>query len=418
MLGALKNAFRIADLRQKLIFTALMLVVYRIGSYIPTPGVNASDLANQLGQGSIFGLLDLFAGGALGRFTIFALGVNPYITSSIIFQLLGSVIPSLQELAKEGIEGRKKIAQYTRYGTVVLAVIQAIGTMLVIQQYGAVKNPGFGSAVVIVSTLTAGTMFLMWLGELITERGIGNGISLIIFFGIIARLPATTVTIIQSVGSGGIGIFAVLAFLVIALAMIAGVIMMQEAQRRIPVQYAKRVVGRKMYGGQSTHIPLRVNQAGVIPVIFASSVLVFPVTIMQFVPGWTKYINLFSPTSLLYNVLYALLIVFFTYFYVAITFNPMDVAENLQKQAGFIPGLRPGRPTAAYIERVLSRITLVGALFLVVISILPTVLTSLFGFGAFYFGGTSLLIMVGVALDTMRQIETHLLMRHYEGFIK
>ncbi len=418
MLDALKNAFKIPDLRSKLLFTAAMLVVYRIGSFVPTPGVDAAGLASQLGQGSIFGLLDLFAGGALGRFTIFALGVNPYITSSIIFQLLQVVIPSLEELAKEGLEGRKKIAQYTRYGTVVLAIIQAIGTMLVVERYGAVTNPGLGSTVLIVSTLTAGTMFLMWLGEMISERGIGNGISLIIFFGIVARMPSTIRNIGQSVGAGGIGPFAVLAFLVIAVLTIAGVVMIQEAQRRIPVQYAKRVVGRKMYGGQSTHIPLRVNQAGVIPVIFASSVLVFPVTIMQFVPAWSKYIDVFSPSSIWYNIIYVLLIVFFTYFYTAITFNPMQIADNLKKQSGFVPGLRPGRPTANYLERVLTRITLVGAVFLAFIAVLPTLLTSAFGLGAFYFGGTSLLILVGVALDTMRQIETQLLMRHYEGFIK
>ncbi|MBO8126504.1 MAG: preprotein translocase subunit SecY [Firmicutes bacterium] len=418
MLGALRNALKISDLRSKILFTAAMLVVYRIGSFVPTPGVNATDLANQLGQGSIFGLLDLFAGGALGRFTIFALGVNPYITSSIIFQLLQVVIPRLEELAKEGVEGRKKIAQYTRYGTVVLGIIQAFGTLLVIQRYGAVTNPGIGSTILIVSTLTAGTMFLMWLGEMITERGIGNGVSLIIFFGIVARLPSTVRSIAQSVGAGGVGPFAVLAFLVIAVITIAGVVLIQEAQRRVPVQYAKRVIGRKMYGGQSTHIPLRVNQAGVIPVIFASSVLVFPVTIMQFVPAWSKYMDLFSPSSVLYNVIYVLLIIFFTYFYTAITFNPMQVADNLKKQSGFVPGLRPGRPTANYLERVLSRITLVGAIFLAFIAVLPTILTSTFGLGAFYFGGTSLLIMVGVALDTMRQIETHLLMRHYEGFIK
>lgn len=418
MLGALRNALKISDLRSKILFTAAMLVVYRIGSFVPTPGVNATELANQLGQGSIFGLLDLFAGGALGRFTIFALGVNPYITSSIIFQLLQVVIPRLEELAKEGVEGRKKIAQYTRYGTVVLGIIQAFGTLLVIQRYGAVTNPGIGSTILIVSTLTAGTMFLMWLGEMITERGIGNGVSLIIFFGIVARLPSTVRSIAQSVGAGGVGPFAVLAFLVIAVITIAGVVLIQEAQRRVPVQYAKRVIGRKMYGGQSTHIPLRVNQAGVIPVIFASSVLVFPVTIMQFVPAWSKYMDLFSPSSVLYNVIYVLLIIFFTYFYTAITFNPMQVADNLKKQSGFVPGLRPGRPTANYLERVLSRITLVGAIFLAFIAVLPTILTSTFGLGAFYFGGTSLLIMVGVALDTMRQIETHLLMRHYEGFIK
>lgn len=427
MLDALRNAFQIADLRKKLIFTALMLVVYRLGSFVPAPGVDASRLLDAFsGQGgSVFGLLDLFAGGNLSRFTVFALGVNPYITSSIIVQLLAVVIPKLEEMMKEGVEGRKKIAQYTRWGTVVLAVIQAFGTYLWISRIPvsggvgtALTDSGPLNAALIVVTLTAGSMFLMWLGEIISEYGIGNGISLIIFFGIVARIPASAIQIAQSIGQGGISLLSVLFFMVVAVGVIAGVIMIQEGQRRIPVQYAKRVVGRKLYGGASTNIPLRVNQAGVIPVIFASSVLAFPLTILTYFPQAQRFSRIIGYGTFLYNLVYVLLIFFFTYFYTAITFNPMQVADNMKKYGGFIPGLRPGRPTAEYMERVLTRITLVGAAFLAIIALLPTLLTDALKLRAFYFGGTSLLIMVGVALDTMRQIEAHLLMRHYEGFIK
>lgn len=416
LLSTMQNAFRIADLRRKILFTLAMLVVFRIGSFIPVPGIDASGLASKFGQGNIFGLLDLFAGGSLRRFTIFAMGVNPYITSSIIIQLLTIVIPSLEEMAKEGVEGRKKIQQLTRYGTVLLAIIQGYGTVAYVREF--IITPGFFTTATIILTLTAGTMFLMWLGEKISERGIGNGISLIIFAGIVARLPSSALTTFQAIGAGGINPFAVVIFLILAVVVIAAVVLIQEGQRRIPVQYPKRVVGRKVYGGQSTHIPLRVNQAGVIPVIFASSILAVPATIGLFVPGlrfldrWLGY-NTFG-----YNFLYALFVVFFTYFYTAVTFNPMQIADNMKKYGGFIPGLRPGRPTAEYLERVLTRITLVGALFLAAIAVLPSIATGVFGYGAFAFGSTSLLIMVGVALDTMKQIEAHLLMRHYEGFMK
>ncbi|MGE5507657.1 MAG: preprotein translocase subunit SecY [Chitinophagales bacterium] len=425
MLSALKNAFQIADLRKKLLFTALMLVVYRLGSFVPVPGVNASRLVDLFSQsGNIFGVLDLFAGGNLSKFTVFALGVNPYITSSIIVQLLTVVIPKLEELAKEGVEGRKKMAQYTRYGTVLLAVIQAYGTYLLISRaqltggLSAVINPGTLTTLLIITTLTAGSMFLMWLGEIISEFGIGNGISLIIFFGIVARMPAAAIQMVQSIGTGGLNVLSVLAFLVISVAIIAGVILVQEGQRRVPVQYAKQMRGRKLYGGASTHIPLRVNQAGVIPVIFASSILAFPLTILSYFPAAQRVARIFGYGSFWYNFIEVILIVFFTFFYTAISFNPIQVADNMKKYGGFIPGLRPGRPTAEYLERVLTRITLVGALFLAAIAVLPTILTTIFRMRAFYFGGTSLLIMVGVALDTMRQIEAHLLMRHYEGFIK
>ncbi|MDI6870747.1 MAG: preprotein translocase subunit SecY [Bacillota bacterium] len=425
MLDALKNAFQIADLRKKLVFTALMLVVYRLGSFIPVPGVDPEQLTNLFRQGgNIFGLLDLFAGGNLSRFTVFALGVNPYITASIIIQLLTVVIPKLEEMAKEGVEGRKKLAQYTRYGTVLLAVIQAYGTYLLISRTqltggaSAIIDPGLLTTLLIITTLTAGSMFLMWLGEIISEFGIGNGISLIIFFGIVARIPASIISIAQSIGAGGLNPLAVLGFLVIAVFIIAGVIMIQEGQRRIPVQYAKRVVGRRLYGGASTNLPLRVNQAGVIPVIFASSVLALPLTLLSYFPAAARFARVFGYGSFWYNFIEVILIIFFTFFYTAISFNPLQVADNMKKYGGFIPGLRPGRPTAEYLERVLTRITFVGALFLAAIAVLPTILTGVFRMQAFYFGGTSLLIMVGVALDTMRQIEAHLLMRHYEGFIK
>lgn len=425
MLEALKNAFQIADLRKKLVFTALMLVVYRLGSFVPAPGVDPAGLANLFRQGgNVFGLLDLFAGGNLSRFTVFALGVNPYITASIIVQLLTVVIPKLEEMAKEGVEGRKKLAQWTRYGTVLLAIVQAYGTYLLISRSGltdgatAIVNPGPLTTLLIITTLTAGSMFLMWLGEIISEYGIGNGISLIIFFGIVARLPAAAIQIFQSIGTGGINLLSVIGFLVIAVLVIAGVIMIQEGQRRVPVQYAKRVVGRKLYGGASTNIPLRVNQAGVIPVIFASSVLALPITLLSYFPKAQGVARAIGYGTFWYSFIEVILIIFFTYFYTAISFNPMQVADNMKKYGGFIPGMRPGRPTAEYLERVLARITFVGALFLAAIAVLPGILTGVFRMRAFYFGGTSLLIMVGVALDTMRQIEAHLLMRHYEGFIK
>jgi preprotein translocase subunit SecY len=422
VLEALRNALRIGDLRTKILYTAALLIVYRIGSHVPVPGVDAAQLAESLGigQGNIFGFLDLFSGGALGRFTVFAMGVNPYITASIIVSLLQIVIPQWEEMAKEGVEGRKKLQQYTRYGTVVLGIVQALSVTLLARNMGVVTNPGFFTLSLIVITLTAGTMFLMWLGEKITQHGIGNGISLIIFTGIIARLPYGAIQAVQSVGKGGVSLISLLAFAVLAVVIIAGIVMVQEGQRRIPVQYAKRMVGRRMYGGQSTHIPLRVNMAGVIPVIFASSLLTFPLTIAQFVPalgGITRYMN-YGTWG--YNLIYALLVLFFTYFYTAVTFNPVEVANNMKKNGGFIPGLRPGRPTSEYLDRVMTRITLFGAIFLAVIAVMPYIVAGLTRVPTsfLYFGGTGLLIVVGVALDTMKQIEAHLLLRHYEGFLK
>ncbi|MBI2914509.1 MAG: preprotein translocase subunit SecY [Firmicutes bacterium] len=422
MFEALKNAVRIADLRRKIVYTAALLAVFRIGSYVPVPGVDAKALAERLGAGTgnIFGFLDLFAGGALGRFTIFAMGVNPYITASIIIQLLTIVIPKLEEMAKEGIDGRKKIAQFTRYGTVALGLVQAFGITMAARANAAVADPSFFNLLLIVMTLTAGTSFLMWLGEKISENGIGNGISLIIFTGIVARIPFGAVTTVSAIGQGGISPVGVAIFLVLALFVLAGVVMVQEGQRRIPVQYAKRVVGRRMYGGQSSHIPMKVNHAGVIPVIFASSVLTFPLTLAQFVPALAKVNNLMGYGTATYSIFYAVLVIFFTYFYTAVSFNPSEVANNIKKWGGFIPGLRPGKPTAEYLDRILTRITLAGAVFLAFIAVLPYMSAGVtrVPMQFLYFGGTGLLIVVGVALDTMKQIEGHLLMRHYEGFMK
>jgi len=417
VLSTLQSAWKIEELRKKILFTMGMFLIFRIGAHIPVPGVNAEALKGLLSQ-NIFGFIDVVSGGAFKKFTVFAMGIMPYINASIIMQLLTVVIPYFEKLAKEGQEGRKKIVQYTRYGTVVLGFIQAIGMSFYLK--GALEQPGIFSYLVIAITLTAGTAFLMWLGELITEKGIGNGISLIIFAGIVSRLPAGINTIVQYLSTGETNIFAVLAFLVIAVVIIAGVVAMQEGQRRIPVQYAKRVVGRKVYGGQSTHIPLKVNQAGVIPVIFAMSILMFPTTIAAYFPQnavavWVMRVLSFRHPF--YMVVYTLLIIFFTYFYTAVTFNPSDVAENMKKYGGFIPGLRPGRPTAEYIDRVLTRITLAGAIFLAFIALLPNLVMAFTGLNL-YFGGTSLLIVVGVALETMKQLESHMLMRHYQGFMK
>lgn len=423
MLDALRNALRISDLRRKIVYTAALLIVFRIGSFVPVPGVDAAALAASLNidGGNIFGFLNMFTGGALGRFTIFAMGVNPYITASIIIQLLTVVIPKLEELAKEGVDGRKKIQQYTRYGTVGLGLVQGYGITMLARGSGVITDANFFLLTLIVITLTAGTSFLMWLGEKISENGIGNGISLIIFAGIVAELPVGVVQVFQSLGEGGVSPFSLLLFVVLGLVIIGAVVMVQEGQRRIPVQYAKRMVGRRMYGGQSTHIPMRVNSAGVIPVIFASSVLTFPLTIAQFVPSISPFVERwFGIGTTGYILAYALMVIFFTYFYTAVTFNPVEVANTMRKNGGFIPGLRPGKPTAEHLDRILTRITLAGAIFLAFIAILPYIMAGItqLPMTFLYFGGTSLLIVVGVALDTMKQIEAHLLMRHYEGFMK
>lgn len=418
MLSALANVLKITELRQKIVFTLVMFGIFRLGTHIPVPGVNPAVIEQLFTSGNLFGLLDLFSGGALSKFSIFAMSITPYINASIIMQLLTVVVPKFEQWSKEGEEGRKKITKITRYSTVFLAFFQAIG-----MAYGlkaAIINPGMASVLLIALTLTAGTVFLMWLGEQITAKGIGNGISLIIFAGIVSGLPKGIATIYTYLQAGTINIFNVFLFVLIAAAMVVLVIAIQQGQRRIPVQYAKRVVGRKMYGGHSTHIPLKVNQAGVIPIIFASSVLMFPVTIAQFVDvAWVKKIaDYFAWGTPFQTTLYALMIVFFTYFYTAVTVNISDMAENLKKYGGFIPGIRPGKPTADYLDRVMTRITLAGSIFLAFIAILPNLVASLTNIQGVYFGGTALLIIVGVALDTMKQIEAMVVMRHYQGFMK
>ena len=416
MLSTLKSAVKAEDTRKKILFTLMMFLVFRIGTHIPVPNINGEVIHQLTEQAKLLGFFDMISGGAFKNFSIFAMSITPYINASIIMQLLTVIIPKLEQLAKED---RKKIAEYTRYLTVVLAFVQAIGVSFGFK--GALVNDSIGSIALVALTLTAGTACLMWIGELITEKGIGNGISLIIFAGIVSRIPNGCLTLYSYiVEKGAIGVLVVLLFAVIALAAIVAVVAIQEGQRRIPVQYAKRVVGRKVYGGQSTHIPIKVNSAGVIPVIFAMSILMFPGTIASFFPnsGFAQTItNIFDVSGIFYNILYALLIVFFTYFYSAISFNPVDVAENIKKNGGFIPGLRPGRPTSDYISKVMSRITLFGAIFLAAIAVLPAIIMGLTGL-ELYFGGTALLIVVGVALDTMKQLEASLLMRSYEGFMK
>lgn len=421
MLDTLRNIFKIPDLKRRLLFTLGMLVVVRLGSHLPLPGIDKAAMTDLFAQGGILGFFDLFAGGALSRFSVFALGIMPYINASIIMNLLTAVVPTLEQWAKEGEEGRTKITKTTRYFTVILAIVQAFGISVWLQNMGVLMISGFGFRFLLLITLTAGTCFLMWLGEEITDFGIGNGISIIIFAGIIARMPSQLVQTFKLLQVGEIGLLPVLSLIVLFIVVIGGVIAIQKGQRRIPVQYAKRVIGRKMYGGQGTHIPLRVNQAGVIPIIFASAILLFPATIAQFFQN-LAFMRIMSealsPGQPLYLILYATLIIVFTYFYTAITFNPANMADNMKKYGGFIPGIRPGRNTTVYIDYIMTRITLSGAMFLAIIAILPNILIKITGITTFYFGGTSLLIMVGVALETVQQIESHMLMRHYEGFIK
>ena len=427
MLQVFQNIFKIPELKRRILITLGLIAVYRLGSHIPTPGVDAQVLTEifDSAQGTVLGMVDMFTGGSLKRLTVFALGIMPYISASIILQLLTIVVPYLERLAKEGEQGRKKITQYTRYGTVVLSAVQALAIGIGLESMqgpgGAPVVPvtGWSFRLITLITLTAGTAFIMWLGEQITERGIGNGISLIIFAGIVVRLPAAVAGTIESIQSGDFALFSLLGLLFVMVLVVAAVIVMQQGVRRIPVQYAKRVVGRRIYGGQSTHIPLRVNTAGVIPVIFASSIIVFPATVARFVeqPWMQAIAEQLSPGHVLYTALYATLIIFFSYFYTAIVFNPTDLAENMKKYGGYIPGVRPGKRTATYIDSVLTRITLAGAIFLALIAILPEFLIKSMKV-PFYFGGTALLIVVGVALDTMQQIESHLLTRHYEGFMK
>ena len=425
MLRTIAQAWKIADIRKKIIFTLLMLLIFRIGSCIPVPGINREVLKDLFGDGyGLFSLMDMFSGGSFSNFTIFALSITPYITASIILQLLTIAIPALERLAKEGTEGRKKIAQYTRYLTVVLAFIQAIGMSVGLFREALISTDFF-SVTVIVFVLSAGTAFLMWLGEQINENGIGNGISLIIFGGIVARIPHGIGGAFAKFQSGEVSVVALIVFAIFAVCVIIGIIAIQQGQRRIPVQYAKRVVGRKMYGGQSTHIPLKVNQAGVIPVIFALSILQFPLTITYFVPQTSAIASFFNrwlspsgdPGVWIYASINALLVIFFTYFYTSVTFNPLEVAGNMKANGGFIPGIRPGKPTVEYLSKVMTRITFVGALFLAVVTIMPTIIDAVTNL-QIRFGGTSLLIATGVALDTMRQLENQMVMRNYEGFLK
>ena len=426
MVGDFQGIAKIPELKRRLLVTFLLLAVYRVGAHVPVPGIDAAALAGffNRGQGNILGLIDMFAGGALRRMSVFALGIMPYISASIILQLLTVVIPTLEKLSKEGEQGRKKIIQYTRYGTVVLAVIQGFGISVGLENMAGpggasiVIVPGWGFRILTVITLAAGTAFIMWLGEQITERGIGNGISLIIFAGIVAGLPGAVINTFQLMRAGQLNLFLVVLLLILMVAVIFAIVWVERAHRRIPVQYAKRVVGRKVYGGQSTHLPLKVNTAGVIPPIFASSLLMFPTTIGQFIDhAWVRTVtNWLMPGRFLHDLLYVALIFFFAYFYTAVTFNPVDVADNMKKYGGYIPGIRPGQRTAEYIDKVLSRLTFWGALYVSVVCVLPTILINRFGV-PFYFGGTGLLIIVGVAIDTVAQIETHLITRHYEGLI-
>ncbi|MCH7754610.1 preprotein translocase subunit SecY [candidate division KSB1 bacterium] len=435
MMQGFQSIFKIPELKQRIIFTLLILIVYRIGGHIPVPGINSEALMaffNEASQGrGLLSLYDLFAGGAFKRATVFALGIMPYISASIIIQLLGAVVPYFQKLQKEGEEGRKKITQYTRYGTVLISTMQAYGVSVFLASIKTssgipvVPDPDWSFRLLTMITLGAGTILIMWLGEQITERGIGNGISLIIFIGIIATFPNALLDEYQQLSSGNRGLIAEVVLFGLMVVTIAAVVALTQGTRKIPVQYAKRVVGRKIYGGQSTHIPLRVNTAGVMPIIFAQSIMFVPQTVLQFFPN-SDFMNTvsryFDFESMVYWIIYGTMIIFFTYFYTAIAFNPVDVADNMKKSGGFIPGVRPGKKTAEFIDNILTRITLPGSICLAVIAVFPYIITRFvpnmsFNFASFY-GGTSLLIIVGVALDTLQQLESHLMMRHYDGFMK
>jgi preprotein translocase subunit SecY len=427
VLAAFQNITRIPELKRRISMTLILLAVYRVGAHVPTPGINADALSAffKAAQGTLLGLFDMFSGGALRQLSVFSLGIMPYISASIILQLLTVVIPHLERLSKEGEAGRRKITQYTRYGTVVLSIIQGFGIAAGLEGMSApggetvVLHAGWAFRLITVITLTAGTAFIMWLGEQITEYGIGNGISLIIFAGIVAGIPNALVSTLRLLQAGEMSIFVVMLLSVTMVVVVAFIIFMERGQRRIPVQYAKRVVGRRVYGGQNTHIPLKINTSGVIPPIFASSIIMFPATVANFieVPWVQTLAGYMTPGHWLYSVLYIAFIVFFCFFYTAIVFNPVDVADNMKKYGGFIPGIRPGRPTAEYIDKVLSRITFGGAIYVSAVCVLPTVLIQKFSV-PFYFGGTALLIVIGVAMDTLGQIEAHMLSRHYDGFLK
>jgi len=427
VLDALKNIFKIPELKKRVLFSLAMLIVYRIGCHIPTPGIDrvALSLFFKQAQGTLLGLFDMFSGGALERLTVFALGIMPYISSSIIFQLLTVVVPAIEKLSKEGESGRKKIIQYTRYGTIVLSVVQGLGIAIGLESMrGAagelvVPVQGWSFRFMTVLTLTAGTAFIMWLGEQMSEKGIGNGISLIIFAGIVVRIPTALANTGKLLNAGQLSLFVLVFVLALMFFVIAGIVFVERGQRRLPIHYAKRVVGLKTYNAQSSHLPLKVNMAGVIPPIFASSIIMFPATVANFinVPWVQQIAKSLTPGHWAYNILFVAFIVFFCYFYTAVTFNPIDVAENIKKHGGYIPGIRPGKETSDFMDSVLTRLTFAGAIYISVVCVLPSVLIGKFNL-PFYFGGTALLIAIGVGMDTVAQIESHLITRSYEGFLK
>jgi preprotein translocase subunit SecY len=427
LIEAILNIFKIPDLKKRVFFSLGMLAVYRVGCHIPTPGINSQALAHFFAQtkGTLLGMFDMFSGGALEKLTVFALGIMPYISSSIIFQLLTVVIPSIEKLSKEGEAGRKKITQYTRYGTIVLSVVQALGISIGLESMRGpagelvVPSPGWGFRLLTVITLTAGTAFIMWLGEQMSEKGIGNGISLIIFAGIVVRIPTALINSGRLIKTGELSLFVLLLIAALMLAVVAGIVFVERGQRRLPIHYAKRVVGLKTFGAQTSHLPLKVNMAGVIPPIFASSIIMFPATIANFIniPWVRDAAQKMTPGNWMYELFYVAFIVFFCYFYTAVTFNPSDVAENIKKHGGYIPGIRPGKETSDYLDTVLTKLTFSGAVYISIVCVLPSILIGKFNL-PFYFGGTALLIAVGVGMDTVAQIESHLITRNYEGFMK
>ena len=427
MFEGFQNIFKIPELRKRVLFSLGMLAVYRVGCHIPTPGIDSTALSHffKQAEGTLLGLFGMFSGGALEKLAVFALGIMPYISSSIIFQLLTVVVPAIEKLSKEGEAGRKKIIQYTRYGTIVLSVVQAMGISIGLETMRGpagelvVPNPGWGFRIMTVITLTAGTAFIMWLGEQMSEKGIGNGISLIIFAGIVARIPTAIGNSFKLMNQNQLSLFALLFVLVLMFAVIAAVVFVERGQRRIPIHYAKRVVGLQTFGSQTSHLPLKVNMAGVIPPIFASSIIMFPATIGNFidVPWVQKAAKSLTPGNWAYNLFYIAFIVFFCYFYTAVTFNPVDVAENVKKHGGYIPGKRPGKETSDFLDAVLTKLTFAGAIYISIVCVLPSILIGKFNL-PFYFGGTALLIAVGVGMDTVAQIESHLITRSYEGFMK
>jgi len=424
---AFQNIFKIPELKKRVLFSLGMLAVYRVGCHIPTPGIDRIALSHffKQSQGTLLGLFDMFSGGALERLTVFALGIMPYISSSIIFQLLTVVVPAIEKLSKDGESGRKKIIQYTRYGTVLLSVVQGMGVAVGLESMRGpagelvVPSPGWGFRILTVITLTAGTAFVMWIGEQMSEKGIGNGISLIIFAGIVVNIPNALVKTFKLMNAGQLTLFVLIFILALMFAVIAAIVFVERGQRRLPIHYAKRVVGLKTFNAQTSHLPLKINMAGVIPPIFASSIIMFPATIANFinVPWVQDAAKSLSPGHLIYNIFFVAFIVFFCYFYTAVTFNPHDVAENIKKQGGYIPGIRPGKETSEFMDSVLSRLTFAGAIYISIVCVLPTILIGKFNL-PFYFGGTALLIAVGVGMDTVAQIESHLITRNYEGFLK